>query len=140
VLCFTGHQQRKIFLRGGQTSLLYWPALMRGRHPVRVPRFGFATKHPGWARCRASMKKLDGKTALITGASKGLGKAMAFALAEQGAKICLVSRDKAKLDAVADEIRARGGVAKVFEADVTDEAQVKRMHREIAADIGNYKS
>ena len=40
---------------------------------------------------------LSGKTALITGASKGLGRAMALALAEAGAHVALVSRDEAKL-------------------------------------------
>ena len=48
--------------------------------------------------------RLDGKTALITGASKGLGKAMALSLSEAGATIALVSRDEQKLAAVKSEI------------------------------------
>jgi len=48
---------------------------------------------------------LTGKTALITGASKGLGKAMALALARAGASIALVSRDQAKLAEVQSEIQ-----------------------------------
>src|SRR5262245_19360190 len=68
---------------------------------------------------------LRGKSALITGASKGLGKAMALALAKAGASVALVSRDEAKLQEAAAQIRAEGGVAEVFVADVSDEAQVQ---------------
>ena len=70
---------------------------------------------------------LHGKTALITGASKGLGKAMALALADAGASVALVSRDETKLNEVAAQIRSKGGCATVFVADVTDEAQVERV-------------
>jgi NAD(P)-dependent dehydrogenase (short-subunit alcohol dehydrogenase family) len=80
--------------------------------------------------------KLSGKTALITGASKGLGKAMATALAAEGAAIALVSRDTAKLNEVAAEIRASGGRAEVFSADVSDEGQVNRVREEVATKFG----
>ena len=76
---------------------------------------------------------LKGRTALITGASKGLGKAMALALAEAGAALALVSRDRAKLNEVATLIRDGGGRAEVFVADVTEEAQVQRTCAEFAA-------
>ena len=81
-------------------------------------------------------KTLDGKTALITGASKGLGKAMAVALAAEGAAVALVSRDAVKLNMVAQEIRSAGGRAEVFVADVSDEAQVARLREECAAKFG----
>ena len=80
---------------------------------------------------------LLGKTALITGASKGLGKAMALALARAGAGIALVSRDGAKLNDVAAEIRGSGGNASVFVADVTDEAQVAQVRDAVAAQFGD---
>ena len=80
--------------------------------------------------------KLSGKFALITGASKGLGKAMATALAAEGAAIALVSRDTAKLNEVAAEIRASGGRAEVFGADVSDEGQVNRVRAEVATKFG----
>ncbi len=80
---------------------------------------------------------LKGKTALITGASKGLGKAMAIALAGAGASVALVSRDEAKLNAVAEEIRKNGGRAEVFVADVSDEAQVERVREGFVAKLGN---
>jgi NAD(P)-dependent dehydrogenase (short-subunit alcohol dehydrogenase family) len=77
--------------------------------------------------------KLDGRTALITGASKGLGKAMAIALAAEGARVGLVSRDVALLNSVAAEIGPR---AEVFPADVTSEEQVRAIEREVAAQFG----
>ena len=80
---------------------------------------------------------LLGKTALITGASKGLGKAIALALAQAGAGIALVSRDRTKLNDVAAEIRASGGNASVFVADVTDEAQVAQARDAVAAQFGD---
>ena len=52
-------------------------------------------------------KQLDGKLALITGGSKGLGRAMAVALAGAGAKLALVSRDREKLESVAGEVKGR---------------------------------
>jgi len=79
---------------------------------------------------------LHGKTALITGASKGLGQAMALALAEAGARIALVSRDEARLNDVAAAIRTKGGAAEIFVADVTDEAQVERVRESFAAKLG----
>ena len=71
-----------------------------------------------------STRKLEGKTALITGASKGLGRAMALALAEAGASLALVSRNLELLNETASAVRRLGAEAAVFTADVTDEAQV----------------
>ena len=80
---------------------------------------------------------LTGKNALITGASKGLGKAMAIALADAGANLALVSRDGKKLHHTATEIFTRGGKAEVFIADVSDEAQVNRVRDEFATKVGS---
>src|SRR5579864_1460157 len=79
---------------------------------------------------------LAGRVAVITGASRGLGKAMALALAEAGARIALVSRNREKLDAVAGEVRNLGQEAEVFCADVGDEPQVLRLEREVIARFG----
>jgi NAD(P)-dependent dehydrogenase (short-subunit alcohol dehydrogenase family) len=76
---------------------------------------------------------LHGRTALVTGASKGLGRAIAIALAGAGARVALVSRDERKLDEVATQIRASGGEADVFPADVSDEAQVEHLRTVVAA-------
>jgi NAD(P)-dependent dehydrogenase (short-subunit alcohol dehydrogenase family) len=82
------------------------------------------------------MNKLTGKTALITGASKGLGKAMAIALAAEGARVGLVSRDTVLLNNVAAEIETAGGAASVFPADVTSEEQVREVERAATAELG----
>jgi NAD(P)-dependent dehydrogenase (short-subunit alcohol dehydrogenase family) len=81
--------------------------------------------------------ELEGKVALITGASKGLGKAMALALAEAGAQIALVSRDKTLLGEAAKAVRALGSEAEVFPADVSDEAQVLALEKAVTARFGN---
>ncbi|MDQ6664414.1 MAG: SDR family oxidoreductase, partial [Acidobacteriota bacterium] len=85
---------------------------------------------------KKNLQRLHGKTALITGASKGLGRAMALALAEAGSTIALVSRDREKLDSVAAEIRAAGGEAHVFAADVAKEEDVQRIEKEVSAAVG----
>jgi NAD(P)-dependent dehydrogenase (short-subunit alcohol dehydrogenase family) len=81
-------------------------------------------------------KKLTGRTAVITGASKGLGKAMALALAAEGASVALVSRDLAQLDVVAAEIAAAGGDAASFAADVTSEDQVRALEHALLTRYG----
>lgn len=81
-------------------------------------------------------KKLSGKTALITGASKGLGKAMALAFADAGARLALASRDTQLLAAVQAECRARGAEAEVYQVDVTSEEQVEQLRRDVLARFG----
>jgi NADP-dependent 3-hydroxy acid dehydrogenase YdfG len=66
---------------------------------------------------------LTGTTALVTGASGGIGAATALSLAAQGANLALVARRKDRLDTVAEQIRTAGGAALVIEADITDQAQ-----------------
>ena len=69
--------------------------------------------------------RLDGLTAVVTGAGRGLGEGCAIALADAGAEVVLVSRTQAELEAVADNISGRGGTARPLVCDVTDAAQVK---------------
>jgi len=83
-----------------------------------------------------SDRKLEGRVALITGASKGLGKAMALALGSAGARIALVSRNLEQLNDVGRAVRQAGGDARVFAADVSDESQVEKLAREVAAAFG----
>src|SRR5690242_3318314 len=61
---------------------------------------------------------------LITGASRGLGRALAFALAEKGARLVLVARDGRRLGGVVDELRARGAVAHGITADLGDKQAI----------------
>jgi NAD(P)-dependent dehydrogenase (short-subunit alcohol dehydrogenase family) len=79
---------------------------------------------------------LKGRVAVITGASRGLGKAMALALGEAGAKLALVSRDATQLEAVANEARALGAEAEVFRADISDEAQILQLSRDVLGKLG----
>jgi NAD(P)-dependent dehydrogenase (short-subunit alcohol dehydrogenase family) len=81
-------------------------------------------------------KKLDGKVAVISGASRGLGRAMAVRLASAGAKLALVARDGDKLAPVADEIRKGGGEARYFLADVAREEDVRHAEREVLSAFG----
>ena len=82
------------------------------------------------------LKSLAGKTALITGASRGLGRAMALALAADGARLALVARDAEKLDSVKTEIEGAGGEANVFVADVTAEDVVAKLEQEVSRQTG----
>jgi NAD(P)-dependent dehydrogenase (short-subunit alcohol dehydrogenase family) len=63
---------------------------------------------------------LSGQSALITGAGRGIGKAIALRLAADGARVTLAARSLQQIEAVADEIRAAGGEAAAVETDVTD--------------------
>ena len=80
--------------------------------------------------------KLKGRTALITGASKGLGKAMAVALAQEGASVALVARSLEQLEEVASEVRNNGGEARVFQADVSSEEQVLKLEKDVTQACG----
>lgn len=78
--------------------------------------------------------QLGGKTVLITGGSKGIGKACAEVFADEGANVILVSRTQADLDAVAAEIRARRQVnVRTIAADLSSDAAV----RKVAAEAGD---
>lgn len=79
---------------------------------------------------------LKGKTAVITGASRGLGKAMAMALAGEGVNIALVARDREKLEEAAGKCREAGAEAEVFVADLTSEEAVARVEGEVKARFG----
>jgi NAD(P)-dependent dehydrogenase (short-subunit alcohol dehydrogenase family) len=74
-----------------------------------------------------NQEDLAGKVAVITGASKGLGKAMAVALGAEGARLLLVSRDRSQLQTTADEVRSLGAEAEICPADLTDEEQVRQV-------------
>jgi NAD(P)-dependent dehydrogenase (short-subunit alcohol dehydrogenase family) len=79
---------------------------------------------------------LKGRNALITGASKGLGRAMAVALAKQGSHLILVARDKEKLESVAAEVVEAGGTADVFTADISREADVLALEEQVREKVG----
>lgn len=75
---------------------------------------------------------VEGKVALVTGAGRGLGRAIADTLADEGVHVLLVSRSPLELEEAAQAIRARGGLADAFPLDLADAAQVQ----ELAAELG----
>jgi NAD(P)-dependent dehydrogenase (short-subunit alcohol dehydrogenase family) len=78
---------------------------------------------------------LDGKAIVVTGGGRGLGRGMAHALAEAGARLVLAARTQSQLDATAAEIRAQGGTVIGVPTDVTDSKQVDAL---VAACVREY--
>ncbi len=79
------------------------------------------------------MKRLEGKTAWVTGAGTGIGRAIAIAFAAEGAKVALTGRREAPLKETAELMQ---GQAQIVPADLTDPAQVERATRAVAQGIG----
>ncbi len=82
------------------------------------------------------MSRLEGHIAVITGASKGLGRQMAEALSQAGASVALVARSRDLLESVASGIRGNGGRAEVIVADVSDEAGVGQIAQQVESTLG----
>ena len=82
-------------------------------------------------------KELDGRVAVVTGASRGLGRAMALELGAAGAKLALVGRDRSKLEETAAEAEKAGAESAVFLADVTDEVQVRALEQGVRERFGH---
>ncbi len=80
--------------------------------------------------------RLDGKRALVTGASRGLGRSMALALADAGADVIITGRTEQTLDATAAEIRSRGRDAWTVKADMGVPAECQTACERILADLG----
>ncbi|MBL4746614.1 MAG: 3-ketoacyl-ACP reductase [Flavobacteriaceae bacterium] len=82
------------------------------------------------------MESLKGKKALITGAGKGIGKALALAFAKEGIDVALLSRTTSDLEKVAKEVRASGVKAMVVAADVSDEKSVNEAATKVLEEFG----
>jgi 3-oxoacyl-[acyl-carrier protein] reductase len=82
------------------------------------------------------MFSLKDKVALVTGASQGIGRETALALAEAGAKVAIAARNEEKLQALAQEITAKGGEAFVVKMDVADAEQIKAGFKAILEKFG----
>lgn len=80
--------------------------------------------------------ELDGKVALVTGASRGIGAAIAAGYAKAGAHVALAARDTARMEAVAGEIRAKGGACSIHRLDVTEHTDVSQTVDAIVAEQG----
>ncbi len=79
----------------------------------------------------ASRFRLDGRTALVTGAGRGIGRACAIALAQAGAEVWLAARTKEEIEKAADEVRAAGGRAHAAVCDVTKVSELKSLFSRI---------
>ncbi len=82
------------------------------------------------------MGGLNGRIALVTGASQGIGRACALALAQSGAAVALAARNQEKLAAVAAEITGAGGQAAAFKMDVASEDEIKSAIKEAIEKFG----
>ncbi|HVC89695.1 MAG TPA: 3-oxoacyl-[acyl-carrier-protein] reductase [Acidobacteriaceae bacterium] len=82
------------------------------------------------------MISLNGRVALITGASQGIGRGCALALAKAGAHVALAARNQTRLAEVAAEIEAGGGHATPFEVDLASEESIKTCARAVVAHFG----
>ena len=82
------------------------------------------------------MVSLEGRIALVTGASQGIGRACALKLAKAGAQVALAARNTAKLAEVAAEIEAAGGKAVSFELDLASEESIKAAAKAVLAHFG----
>jgi len=80
--------------------------------------------------------QLSGRVAVITGASRGIGRATALALGGAGAKLALVGRDQAKLAESLKLARETGAEAETFTCEVRDEAQVKQLAEDVSKRFG----
>ncbi len=79
--------------------------------------------------------ELKGKKAVVTGASSGIGKATALALAKEGVEVALIARNKPRLKDVANQIRQAGGRAFAVPVDITDIANLKKAFDKIQHDF-----
>ncbi len=102
---------------------------------VMLQRSGASLDTPETAS--RGMRRLEGKTALVTGAAQGLGEALARRLAEEGANVALVDLNLDGVSAAAHSIQAETGSSTIaFQADVTNEQQIERAVLETAVKFG----
>lgn len=80
--------------------------------------------------------RLDGKVAVVTGAGKGIGRAIAIGLAEAGADVAVAARSAGDLETVADEIRALGRRAIAVPTDVTSRAALENLANRAVEELG----
>jgi NAD(P)-dependent dehydrogenase (short-subunit alcohol dehydrogenase family) len=79
---------------------------------------------------------IQGKVAIVTGASKGIGYGLAKALAAAGAKVAVAARSRLSLDTLVEEITAEGGEARAYELDVRDVSCIRAVFEKVAQDFG----
>src|SRR5204863_2887699 len=91
------------------------------------------SRNEGAAMSTITPNNLDGQRALVTGATSGIGRAVALQLAREGAEVLVHGRDAARGGETVDEITASGGMGSFVAADLGDAADVQRL----ASDVGD---
>src|SRR5260370_4246583 len=81
------------------------------------------------------MESLESQIAVVTGASSGIGKAIALSLAEQGAEVCLVARRRELLEDVAKQIRLSGSRGHACPADLTKDDDIRGLGEKVQRDF-----
>src|ERR1700724_1666390 len=81
-------------------------------------------------------QKLQGRVALVTGGGRGIGRAIALALAREGARVAVTARTGSELEEVVTAIRSQGGHAVALAADLSDRATVRRLIPQVAETVG----
>ncbi len=81
-------------------------------------------------------RSIEGRVTIITGAGSGMGRATAYVFADEGARLALIDRNTEGVEAVAAEIRAAGGTANAYTADLADGAAIPALVAGIRSDLG----
>ena len=121
---------------GGERRGRRAPVVQGPAHRHAAPPRARVARHARQPGLRGSVFSLAGKACVVTGASRGLGRAIALAFAEQGADVALGARSRVDLEAVAREIEAKGRRAVVQPTDVTDFGQIRALADVAAARLG----
>jgi NAD(P)-dependent dehydrogenase (short-subunit alcohol dehydrogenase family) len=82
------------------------------------------------------MNQLANRVAMVTGAGRGIGRAIAIAYAAEGARVALTARTTTELDEVIEKISAAGGTAQAFPADLSDRTVPRMLVEDVEADLG----
>ncbi len=130
------YQQRDLddFVRDMKAVLGFRRHLIRLFRPFI--RQWLLQQSPYYRKAHRPITGWEGKVAVITGASGGIGSAIARRLAQEGVRVVLVARNRKRLENLAAEIHRAGGEARVIVADLTDERERERVVREAWAAYG----